>query len=86
MKKETKQQRVVRALLAAGSSEVAATSRKYRQFTRLSIGEHYSYYFVGKAGALRAGSCASKSISLESVLPKFLAKWAPVNVETAVRS
>jgi hypothetical protein len=84
MKKETKHERVVRALLVAGSTEVVpSTSRKYRTFTRLSIAEHYSFYFVGKMGALRAGPCASKSISLESVLPKFLAKWAPIEKATS---
>ena len=83
MKKETKQQRVVRALLAAGSSEVASTSSKYRQFTRLS---GTRFYFVGKMGALRVGSCVSKSVSLEHALPILLDRWAPINVETAVRS
>ena len=81
MKREAKAARVVRALLARGMSEISSKTRKYRTFV-LATSDPQMYYFVGKAGALRKGSCASKSHSLDLILPAILAKYAPLDFET----
>ena len=87
MKNEKQSERVARALVAMGCVEEKSTSRKYRVFI-CATSSPQKYYFVGKAGALRVGSCASKSTSLtDTVLPSLLAKYAPLNFETqTVRS
>jgi hypothetical protein len=85
MKKEKKSERVIRALSNMGTTEVKSTSRKYRVFALPTDGGD-KLYFVGKAGALRTGSCVSKSVSLDIVLSSILAKWAPLDFNTkAVR-
>ena len=84
MKKETKQQRVVRALLARGMTEIQSKTSKYRTFV-LATADPQTYFFVGKAGALRKGSCVSKSVSLELALPTILDKYAPLDFETVTR-
>ncbi len=83
MKHEKKADRLVRALLAMGCAELRTKSGKYRMFEHSAeVTALPSYYFIGKMGALRAGKCASKSVSLESAIPGLLAKWAPIDTET----
>lgn len=53
---------VIEAILKRGAIEVPSKTRKYRTFTRPAAD---GFYFVGKAGALRAGKSASNSVSLE---------------------
>lgn len=55
-----KSEKVINLLLEKGCKEIVSKS-KYRQFTRPGRDD---FYFVGKAGALRAGKIASNTISL----------------------
>ena len=77
---------IIAGLLARGSVEVRSTSGKYRQFTRSEQGEKDTFYFVGRAGALRQGTCASKSRSVPDVnRDKIIASAViPVAFESAV--
>ena len=59
-----KSEQVVQSLLAKGCRELPSPSRKYRKFTHPRGPD--IFYFIGKAGALRAGKNASSSISLTS--------------------
>jgi hypothetical protein len=58
-----------------GCKEVESNSRKYRTFERPSGSAVDTFYFVGKKGALRVGRCASKSCSVEQVVPAMLKRW-----------
>jgi hypothetical protein len=70
--KTTKAAHLAYALTQMGAKEVPSNSRKYRTFARVDA---QGFYFVGKAGALRSGLCASKSASLERFVPSLLAKY-----------
>ena len=62
---KTMTEKLVAGLIALGCREVTSNSRKYRQFTRILADlPNESYYFVGKAGALRVGRCASDTVAL----------------------
>ena len=54
-------EKIIEHLLQKGCKEIPCKSKKYRRFTRP---DRNDFYFVGKAGALRAGKIVSKSISL----------------------
>jgi hypothetical protein len=62
---------VIEAILKRGAIEVPSKTRKYRTFTRPAAD---GFYFVGKAGALRAGKSASNSVSLERGLSTWPSK------------
>jgi hypothetical protein len=63
MKKQTKAERIAEYLIKTkGAAEVTSRSRKYRTFTRPDIPG--TFFFVGKAGALRTGKNVSDSYSL----------------------
>ena len=63
---------IIKGLLALGCEELECKSRKYRQFTR-SVSNYEgdprlvrsTFYFVGKAGALRVGPCASRDAGIK---------------------
>lgn len=82
MAKQTKRDAIIEALIVLGSKEVPAKSSKYREFTRTVTvqGETRTdyKYFVGRMGALRTGTCISKSYSLEHAIPKMIARAAEV--------
>ncbi len=77
----TKQEQIAQALLRAGKVEVQSKTSKYRVFTRTSADEGNAetgpspatFYFVGNMGALRTGTCVSKSFSRAPT--KLLAKY-----------
>ena len=83
MAKVTIAERLVYALTQKGETEVTSKTRKYRVFTRTpkqKDGQFIpqdkpTFYFVGKAGALRFGTCASKSYSIGPSVLIFLEKW-----------
>ncbi len=67
----SKTQSIIDALLKMGSVERPSKSRKYRTFTNpRRIGE---FFFVGRAGAFRAGRASSKSISLATTVDRMIA-------------
>ncbi len=90
MPKQTLQERIIRYLTEAqGAVEVPSSSRKYRQLNRSitmpngRTGE--SYYFIGRAGAIRVGRCASKSQSFtDAIMPKVEA-WEKENSDETNR-
>ena len=60
MPKLTQQQRLIEALIATGrGTPVESRSRKYVTLKRLDG----SFYFVGKAGALRFGKTVTASVA-----------------------
>jgi hypothetical protein len=84
MAKVTIAERLVYTLTQKGETEVPSKTRKYRVFTRttpkqkdgqLIPQDKPTFYFVGKAGALRFGTCASMSCSIGSAVLRFLEKW-----------
>ena len=83
VKHETKAERLARALMAMGCIEIPSKTRKYRTFLRkyVTAAGKPTYYFVGKMGALRAGTCATKSVSLEQLIPALLESYAPLEVK-----
>lgn len=66
---QTKTEKVIAYLLAKGSVELPSRSAKYRTFTRFDR-QSDKLYFVGKAGALRTGTCVSNSISVTGIHAK----------------
>ena len=70
MAKQTIQQRLIAALKAEGYAEIQSNSRKY---VTMSNGSSL-LYFVGKAGALRRGTCATKSIPVDGTKRRLLGK------------
>jgi hypothetical protein len=75
MPKPTLQQRLIEALIAtAGGTLVESRSRKYVTLKR----PDGSFYFVGKAGALRYGKTISTSIAApEDFKRRLLEENAP---------
>jgi len=75
MSHTTKADQIIAALKQwkPGIIEIESRSSKYRVFVNSATPEQY--YFVGKKGALRKGRCASKSYSLEHIVPQLLAKF-----------
>lgn len=65
---QTKRDKIIERLLAAGCKEVESRSRKYRTFTRNSHQDLFPYWFVGKNGALRTGKNATDSVSVTHLL------------------
>ncbi len=66
----SKTQSIIDALLKMGSVERPSKSSKYRTFTNpRRIGE---FFFVGRAGAFRAGRASSKSISLAANVERMI--------------
>ena len=65
-KAKTRAERIVEYLTALGCTEVPCKSRKYRQFTRMAGSSRPGFYFVGRAGAWRAGMSATTSVSLDA--------------------
>lgn len=59
-KSPTYAERLAAGLIAMGFKEVPSKSKKYREFRQ----EKFRNYYVGKAGALRAGDSASGSWSM----------------------
>jgi hypothetical protein len=55
-----------------GMKEVLCRSGKYRQF---AINGCMDSYFVGSKGAVRFGTCASKSVSLSHKMIGEIEKW-----------
>jgi hypothetical protein len=74
MKKQTKAERIAEYLVKTkGAVEVPSRSRKYRTFTRPDIPKDLfqeTFYFVGKAGAVRTGRTISDSYSISSHFAK----------------
>lgn len=66
MKKLTRHQMVVNALLQEGQTELPFAGRKYRKFTSWVPG---LFYYVGKQGAFRYGKNVAESQSLTRFLP-----------------
>jgi len=60
-KKETKRDKLIRELKDLGWSETKTRSSKY---VALSHPDEEDLFFIGRKGALRKGSCATKSISM----------------------
>ena len=84
----SKTQRIIDAILKMGAVERASKSSKYRTFTNpRRDGE---FFFVGKAGALRAGRTSSNSISLGNMVERLILageKTTPaLGVQGAARS
>lgn len=73
--KITQQQALMAALEARGCRPVPCNSRKYLAYSRPDAD---GYYFVGKAGALRAGINVTHSISLEGARQRLLVEGAAV--------
>ena len=67
----SKTQKIIDAILKMGAVERPSKSGKYRTFTNPR--RNGEFFFVGKAGALRAGRASSKSISLESMVGRLIA-------------
>jgi len=65
--------RIVRFLTEGLHCVEIRSKSKYRQFSR-SI-DPLSYYFIGKAGAVRAGKNASNSISLTNHVKANMHLW-----------
>lgn len=65
MAKRTLQQQLIDALLKRGSVVVPSKTRKYVTLTRLTPTKEGkpTYYFVGKAGALRYGVNSTSSFA-----------------------
>lgn len=62
MAKKTLSQRLCEALVMDGRTEVVpGKTRKYKTFILGDPSNSNDYYFVGKAGALRRGSCSTRS-------------------------
>lgn len=71
----TKAEKIIAALLAEGCTEIPSKSSKYRTFLRNGHVNGHTHYFVGKCGALRTGTCASKSHSMEWIVPRLLQNY-----------
>ena len=74
--KKTMQDRFASALGARGEKEVPSRSGKYRTLTRSAGG----FYFLGRAGAVRYGTCASKSRAASDAFKKKLLGAEPATV------
>jgi len=77
------QDRVASFLLSCGKVEVSSSSRKYRQFTRRldeKIGKH-TFYFLGRNGAIRAGTCASNSFDVHDIVWRRVLAWEMTNAK-----
>lgn len=59
--KLTVRDRLIAALKLRGYKEVESRSYKYVTMTK----DHCSYYFIGKAGALRKGRIVTDSVPVE---------------------
>ena len=68
--------RITRFLVAGlGTIEVQPEPEgKYRRF-RSPVAETPYYYYVGKAGAVKAGETASKSTSITKFIRKVMTEW-----------
>lgn len=62
MKKETKQERIIKYLIEKGCVEIESKSYKYRTLKRPD--KENWLFFVGKNGAVRTGKISSASVSI----------------------
>ena len=69
--------RVVRYLVEGRDMAEINSRSKYRQFVQ--HGNNPNYYFVGKAGAVRAGKSASDSVSLTDMVHANMKLWEAKN-------
>ena len=73
MKHQNTQEKIVQFLKEKGSVEMPSKSKKYRKFTypgKVLNSKKETFYWVGKKGALRAGSSVSNSVSITHYLKK----------------
>jgi len=70
--------RVIRFLIEGQGREEFPSKNKYRKFTGLGLDSN-SFYWVGKAGAVRAGKSGSNSRSLTSKVRKDMELWEREN-------
>lgn len=68
--------RYIAGFIAAGFTEVAQGSRKYRCFTK----DGARRYFVGKSGAVRVGPLATKSVPVTEQFKRSLLRVAAQGV------
>lgn len=68
--------RVVRYLVERRKMQEVSSRSKYRQFTKFDPETNTARsYFVGKAGAVRAGRTASDSVSLTDQVHRLMKIW-----------
>ncbi len=80
---QTIQQKLEAALLARGEQRVPAKTGKYLVYTAKSFGFRNmrdpitdKFFFLGYAGALRFGSCATKSVPVDKIKGQLLEQVA----------